>query len=269
MSFKPKLPDDAVNVSEPNMGIYGLKVIGGFVLVLATAFLILSAFATYFVTFIPVETENRLFKSFAILDDFKLSDDKYQVYAEKLLNKIPETVKPEGYNLSIAVVKNNDVNAYAMPGGQIILTQSLVDKIETENGLVFIIGHEIGHYHGRDHLKVISRQVLFATMSALILGQSSADIGSLNTLVNFGVDSHYSRGDERKADIWGVKALIETYGHAGGATQIFKEIIEESKLQQYGEFLSTHPVNEKRIQAIEDYIRENNLPVKNSIAKKI
>lgn len=260
MTYKAKLPDDSVNVSETNMGLYGLRVIFGFIGFMLVSFIAIAMLSDYVVRFIPVETENRLYSHLDFSSHFaeELADEKYQIRAKQLLNKVPPSIRPEGYELNIFVIEEQDANAFALPGGLILLTTGLMNELDRESALMFVIGHEIGHFHGRDHLEGISRQILLQLAAGLFLGQSSVNLGRLENILNLTVDTHYSRHAESEADQWGIETLMATYGHVGGAKDFFNKIQDEDANMKWAEMFSTHPVTEKRIMQIDNYIQARN-----------
>jgi Zn-dependent protease with chaperone function len=189
------------------------------------------------------------------------SDYYYQVfqeYVQEMVNELPVSILPNDYKISIQVIDDPSINAFAAPGGRIILTRGLLDNIKSENGLMFVVGHEIGHLHNKDHLREFARSLSATVISVLHFG------GSLNVqdfLLLF--ENHNSRSSENIADQWGLKVILARYGHVGGATEFFSLMNEnlEEVDNELAALLSSHPSNIDRIKAIQETIKQNLFPI--------
>jgi len=146
------------------------------------------------------------------------------------------------------------INAFALPGGQIFITYALLEKLENEDQLAGILGHEIGHVLGRHSAERIANTEFWQTLAT---GASvGADAGGLvsgigqNTLLTNG------RGDELESDELGVKFMINS-GYDPyemiGVMEILKEAAGPNRTP---EFKSTHPDPENRIEKIKEAIQK-------------
>ncbi len=138
-------------------------------------------------------------------------------------------------------------NAYAMPGAQIRVTTGLLREVKTENGLAFVIAHELGHVRHRHALRQTGRQVLIVAFSQLLsLGGEAAAIFSQQG-ASFMVLS-YSRAQEEEADRFAIEAVKRGYGHLSGAGEFFEKMREKYRLLEYiPPVFSTHPGTGERI----------------------
>jgi beta-barrel assembly-enhancing protease len=251
--YTPTEFDDSVNVSRENPLKEALRLVAGIAAVIVAVHVFIALLIHFALPYIPVSFENYLWKdispSYVAGEEADIYAEK-QAYLQKLLDAIPNSSKPEGYDFKIHLIEEEEMNAYALPGGHIVVTSALLEKIPDENALVFVLGHELGHFENRDHLRGIGMGIAGMLVSILLTG----DPGSIQSLVS-GLSSltgiAYSKHQESSADLWGLKVLHEKYGHVGGATSFFELLEKEENNPMILELMSTHPVTENRIAALD------------------
>lgn len=139
-----------------------------------------------------------------------------------------------------------DINAFVMPDGKIYFTKGLLDKIDDEQILTFILAHELGHYAHRDHLKSIGRQLISAAMLSLVtFGQK--DISSVVKGFSFADSITHSQKQEKAADLYANKVVMKLYGTNKGAIEFFELLKKEEKVPEFLYYISSHPSNDTRI----------------------
>ncbi|MEO0511053.1 MAG: M48 family metallopeptidase [Verrucomicrobiota bacterium] len=199
---------------------------------------------------ITPEQEQKLFAGVNFGND---SDEAPEEYLEKwqlsqqILDKLVEFPEVPEIDFQLSIYEDAMLNAFALPGGGIALTQGLLDQLDEEIAIAFIIAHELGHFAGRDHLQGMGRQIGFGIAIQLLTGGSPDGLtNSAMQLVNLG----YSREQESAADAFAIRCIDYVYGRRDGAERLFKLLQEESTLPSWAYMFQTHPDNEKRIQAI-------------------
>ena len=145
------------------------------------------------------------------------------------------------------------VNAFALPGGQVFITEALFEDLKTEGQLAGVLGHEIGHVLARHGNKRMAKQGLFQGLAgaAGVLGgtEESARAAQMISAV---VSMKYGREDELESDKWGVR-LCAMSGYDPRAMIGLMEVLDAaSGGQAPPEFFSTHPKPANRV----DYIKK-------------
>ena len=173
-------------------------------------------------------------------------------YAERL-NRLVARHQQEGdVRLNYKVYLSDSVNAFAMADGTIRVYQGLMDKM-TDEELLFVIGHEIGHVvmgHSRKQA-----QVAYAT-SAVRTGVASVGgtIGSLaqSTIGEISekiINAQYSQKEEREADDFGL-VFLQKYGYPPeAAVQSLRKLGNSG-----GGIMSTHPNSVERAERLSHQI---------------
>jgi len=149
------------------------------------------------------------------------------------------------------------VNAFALPGGQIFITASLYNKLETEGQLAGVLGHEIGHVIERHSNQRIAKDQLFQGLAAAG-GVAGGDIDSARMAQALAqmVSMSYGREDELESDKWGVRLTVMAGYDPRAMLGLMKILDEASQGQGPPEFMSTHPKPANREAYIEQVIAE-------------
>ncbi len=144
------------------------------------------------------------------------------------------------------------VNAFALPGGQVFITEALFKALETEGQLAGVLGHEVGHVLSRHGNKQMARQGLFQGLAGAIgvLGgtQESAQMAQM---VSATLSMKYGREAELESDDWGVRLTYQAGYDPRAMIGVMKVLDEASGGQAPPEFFSTHPKPANRVEFIE------------------
>jgi beta-barrel assembly-enhancing protease len=149
------------------------------------------------------------------------------------------------------------VNAFALPGGQVFITEALYKALETEGQLAGVLGHEIGHVLSRHGNKQMAKQGLFQGLAGAIgvLGgtQESAQMGQM---IGAAISMKYGREAELESDDWGVRLTADAGYDPRAMIGVMKVLDEASGGQAPPEFFSTHPKPANRVEFIERAIEK-------------
>lgn len=229
---------------------FGELILYALILLVSVYFLIVFI-VDFAVANISFETEAKIFK-FLKLSDSDQSSNQKLIKATAILKilKASQQVAPLPYNL--VLIKDETPNAFAFPGGTIGITTALLDALNDEIEIAFVIGHELGHFANRDHLHGIGRTLGFNIIIAMLFGSSD----SLGSLINFIIQRNYSQDRERQADRFGLALVYSIYNSTATMEHLFKLLEQHSKLPGWAYMFTTHPAPEERIKALEKYGRE-------------
>ncbi|OAB61762.1 hypothetical protein AY599_15360 [Leptolyngbya valderiana BDU 20041] len=147
------------------------------------------------------------------------------------------------------VILDENVNAFALPGGKIFIHAGAILAMESEAELAGLLAHELSHAvlsHG-------FQRMVDATMFGNVVGLVPYAGGILNNLMFF----DYSRDQERQADILGTRILATSGYAADGLWNVMVELHERDDSPSIPAWISTHPDTEDRIQYLETLIVEN------------
>ena len=257
MKYVPKDMGKAadVSVSTDNAFRELAKLASMAIVIVAMVYFLMGFLADIAVSRISIQTEKKIFGGFHAADGKEIASkqlDGLRPIFDKLKAR-PETPPLDYY---LFLINNPEPNAVAVPGGGIGVTKGLLKTLnEDEVAVAFVIGHEFGHFKNRDHLRGMGRALGLQIVMALIF--RSTDMGGL--LAGGTADMlqrKYSRGQEAKADRFGLMLVYKTYGHARGATRLF-EILEKQKHQpSWAYMFATHPDTDKRIKDMKKYAKE-------------
>lgn len=240
--FLPERPTGRPWLRGVALGAAGLAMAAGL-------WVALPAVATMVARAIPLETEIRLGGGLADRMERQWGtctgaegNAALAALAERLAAHLP----PEQRSLRVAVVKAKAENAFALPGGRVLLLQGLLDKAESPDEIAGVLAHEFTHVAERHVAAAMVRALGISALVALVTGDSSGLLAGGATMALAGA---YSRDDEAAAD----RGAVELLGKAGIGTSGLAGFFRRVAKQDGGipEWLSSHPDPEARARAVE------------------
>jgi predicted Zn-dependent protease len=195
-----------------------------------------------------------------IQDPNRYRDTEAQQMLESLLAFMRPGLPPEYQKLKIYIQKDDEINAFALPGGHIVFNTQLLEKARTPEEILGVAAHEMAHVTERHGLKSLLRSASLYLVLTFMIGDFTGLIAIIAENSSFLVNQTFSRAAEQEADEWAFALLwkrgIDPRGIAGFFDLI--KIEEEKRFKNYPEikkvlgYLSTHPDTDDRIQAIHD-----------------
>lgn len=160
------------------------------------------------------------------------------------------------YNWEFSLVKDKSVNAFAMPGGKIVVYEGLLPVTQSEEGLAVVVGHEVAHVIAQHSSERMSQQMalqyggsiaggLLGTSVGAQLGQQVFGIGA-----QLGVMLPYARKQEYEADEIGLIVMALAGYNPEVAVSFWSRMAQSSGGASVPAMLSTHPTDQKRIDNI-------------------
>lgn len=228
-------------------------------LIVLAYFYVLPPVAEKSATLLPESFDNKIgnlfMDSFSNENDIDTTKTKYleQFAAElNLKNKKP---------LRFTVVKSNEINAFALPNGQIVVFSAILKNMESSDELVALLGHEVSHVNYRHSTKMLCRNLAGYMLVSLLFSDVN---GIMAVLADNAQQLHslsYSRSFEQEADEQGLKILMDNNVNPKGMVKLFEQLEKESKFS-IPKIISSHPLTNERKENMQKIISETVYKVK-------
>lgn len=203
---------------------------------------------------ISYDTETRIFRHIR-LPEKKVQDPKNSDYlssATAILSKLKKEPAVPQLSYRLVVIQEEKPNAFAFPGGTIGVTTGLLDSLDQEIEVAFVIGHELGHFRNRDHLQGMGRAIGFRILLAMIFGAGDG-AETFGNMIEFILQRGYSQEVEREADRFGLELVHAVYGKTQGVDRLFQLLSEGETMPAWAYMFATHPSPKSRIRDLESY----------------
>jgi Putative Zn-dependent protease, contains TPR repeats len=158
------------------------------------------------------------------------------------------------YPIQITVVKSAEMNAFAIPGGHIVVYDAILQKMKSPEELAALLAHESSHVALRHSLRNVYRNLARKSFLLLLFG---GDSGMLSAVINQADELKglaYSRALETEADNNGLQLMAKSQINPRGMLHLMQMMQKESKGPDIPPILSTHPVFDTRISNIKQQI---------------
>ena len=248
MIYNAKLPDDSVNVTHQNFFTQALKLTVSLLVIVFVFYVLMMGLVSLIVSNITPQQEKQLSKYISF--DINVSNKK-SPYLTSIKDKL-KACSDIPYDVNIYISGETVANAYALPGGNIHVTQGMLSQITNQNELAFIVGHELGHFKNKDHLKSMGQALILVTLATLM----GDDYNFLGQTINAG-GAKYSQAAEFNADKVGLELMNCAYGSVTDVTKLFERMGEGKSKWEF--FLASHPNFESRIEKMKALISEENM----------
>jgi len=169
----------------------------------------------------------------------------------------------KNFSWEFNLVKSDEVNAWCMPGGKIVVYEGIMKLIDSDDELAVVLGHEVAHAVAKHSNERMSQQVLSqygaAAVGIFTAGKSTATQQLAQTVyglgANYGVMQPFSRKHESEADYMGL-ILMRMAGYNPDVAVNFWNKMSSSSSSTTPEFLSSHPSHSTRIKDIQAKLPE-------------
>jgi len=149
------------------------------------------------------------------------------------------------------------VNAFALPGGQCFITAALFARLQTEDQLAGVMGHEIGHVIHRHGAERMAKSGFIQGLIQSVMIGSGGDhsMTQIAGLIGNYTNMKYGRDQELESDVWGVRLMMEAGYDPYQLIDVMDILEEASGGSRTPEFQSTHPSPENRRELITETIK--------------
>lgn len=219
---------------------------------------LLPVIADYGARVFPVDYEielgNQLYES--VLEGETIDEEK-----TKAINLFFNQMHVQGeYPVRITVVKRDVVNAFALPGGGIVVYDAILKDLKNSDQLAALLAHEYSHIK----LKHATRNLFRSMAGYLFISVIFSDVNGIAAVLVENAHQlrnlSYSRELETEADNNGLLILKENHISASGMVGLFNQLKKESG-PQVNEIISTHPDLDNRIRNVERFVKSNPYPL--------
>ncbi len=190
--------------------------------------------------------------------------NKIKTAVEAYLLSINQSNLTKGFEWEFNLVENEQVNAWAMPGGKVVFYSGIIPVCQNEVGIAVVMSHEIAHAvagHGNERMS----QGMLTQLGGLALSAALKEkpektqnlfLTAFGLGAQVGVLLPFSRTHEKEADRLGIIFMAMAGYDPQAAPEFWKRMSKNSQGKEPPEFLSTHPSNSTRIADLEAAIPE-------------
>lgn len=203
---------------------------------------------------------NALIRSrFPLIEDPLITD-----YVRDMLQDILGTMPPQPFPVTVSVLLDNSINAFAAPAGYVFLNSGLILQMEHSSEIAAVLAHELAHVSQRhiarniERSKMLSIGTLVGVLAGAMLSGSSeaGEALAMGSLAGGQAAAlKYSRDDEREADHIGLSYLVDSGYPAEGMAHAFEHIQRQMLMSGTSAppaYMLTHPGLQERIGTVQD-----------------
>jgi len=200
---------------------------------------------------IPVEWEQKLGES--AYRDFLINQEVVKEGSgvgalEEMTRRLTEQIQNNPYKFQVTVVKSDVVNAFALPGGYVVVFTGLMKKAESGEEVAGVLSHELSHVLQRHGLERIVKSLGLWTVVAIVFGNQQGLVGMMKQLGFELLTLKFGREQETEADLTGLKLLQQAKIDPSGMIRFFERLSEKDEGRV--EWLSTHPMSTTRAERL-------------------
>ena len=196
---------------------------------------------------IPIEWEQKLgesaYRDF-LIQQTVLKEGPAVEAVNEITRRLTEKIPEHPYKFDVSVVKSEVVNAFALPGGYVIVFTGLLQKAESGEEVAGVLSHELNHVLQRHGLERLLKQLGLVAIVTIILGDQQGLIGLMQQVGVELLTLKFGRAQETEADVQGLRLLHRAKIDPSGMITFFQRLSEKEDGRV--EWLSTHPMSAGR-----------------------
>ena len=196
---------------------------------------------------IPIEWEQKLGET--VYQDFLsketvLKEGPAVSAVQEMTQRLTEKIPHNPYKFQISVVQSPVVNAFALPGGYVVVFTGLMTKAESGEEVAGVLSHELNHVLQRHGLERMVKMLGLAAVVGIVLGDQQGLTGLAKQVGMELVTLKFGRAQETEADVTGIRLLSDARIAPDGMIRFFERLSEKDK--ERVEVFSTHPMSAAR-----------------------
>jgi predicted Zn-dependent protease len=271
----PELFQQMKSARQKRAGNWSVLAVVALLCVLSPVLLYLSmdSLASVAANQVPPEWEESLGKTvFAqySVDYDMMTDKQVEEILLPITAKLTSAIVESPYAYKIHIVNDESINAFALPGGYIVIHSGLILKAANAEEVLGVLAHEISHVTEKHGLRNVISALGTYLMVDLLLGDATGLLAMAGDAAPILINQSYSRDFEREADRIGFDLLNRAQINPVGMRDFFYKIQQEEQqrlekveddntrelMQAASSILSTHPATQERIEYIQQLIDE-------------
>lgn len=200
---------------------------------------------------IPIEWEQKLGESAYrdFLSHQEIVKEGPAVTAvEEMTHRLTERIPNNPYKFEVTVVHSDVVNAFALPGGYVVVFTGLMKKAESGEEVAGVLGHELNHVLQRHGLERIVKSLGLMAVVAIVVGDQQGLVGLMRQVGVELLTLKFGRAQETEADLTGLQLLYRAKIDPAGMITFFQRLSEKDEGRV--ELLSTHPMSSGRAERL-------------------
>ena len=200
---------------------------------------------------IPLEWEQKLGET--VYQDFLsketvLKDGPAVSAVQEMTQRLTEKIPNSPYKFQVSVVQSPVVNAFALPGGYVVVFTGLMNKAESGEEVAGVLSHELNHVLQRHGLERMVTMLGLAAVVGIVLGDQQGVLGLAKQLGMELATLKFGRAQETEADLTGLRLLSDARIAPDGMIRFFERLSEKDK--ERVELFSTHPMSAGRAERL-------------------
>ncbi|MBA0914474.1 MAG: M48 family metallopeptidase [Nitrospira sp.] len=200
---------------------------------------------------IPVEWEQKLgesaYRDFLAQQEVMKEGPAVAALGE-MTQRLTEQIPNNPYKFEITVVKSDVINAFALPGGHVVVFTGLMKKADSGEEVAGVMSHELNHVLRRHGLERIVKSLGLLTVVTIVLGDQQGLVGMMKQLSVELLTLKFGREQETEADVTGLQLLQRAKIDPSGMIKFFERLSEKDEGRM--EWLSTHPMSTARAERL-------------------
>ncbi len=174
---------------------------------------------------------------------------------DSIVNQICTSNKIDRKFIKIHIINKDDVNAFALPNGHLVIYSGLIKNSDNQEELSGVVGHEIAHINLNHVMKKLVKEIGLSVLISMTTGNSGYEV--IKETAKMLSSSAFDRSLEKEADIKAVDYLVQAkINPEPFAEFLFKLSDEENTATKYLTWISTHPDSRERAEYIIEYSKD-------------
>lgn len=185
-----------------------------------------------------------------LVHDYELSG-----YVRQMGERLVKALGPQPFDYEFFVVREDDINAFAVPGGKLFANAGLISRVENDDALAGVLGHEVAHSAGHHIVRQQQKGAAagYASLLGLLLGilNPALAIGAL--AAGQAAQLSYQRDFEREADYMGIEYSRKAGYDPGAMMSLLRQLNQEYSMNptRMPPYLLSHPMTSERLTNLE------------------